>query len=278
MLVDYFSNFIELDYLPDTSSLTVIRKLKMHFARHGVPDCLVSDNGPQYIASEFRRFAATWKFKHVTTSPHYPQANGMAESAVKTCKSIMKKSLLSKSDPYLGLLDHRNTPTAATGMSPCQRLFGRRTKTLLPLSESLLKAGDLVHMKLPGKTQWSQAVVTSKIAPRSYKVEANGKAYRRNRKQLRSSKEHLQESTLEMDEDDHIDVDALLDKTQLSQVAIPNAEKQTTLTPLSPQLPYTSRTPEKIEKTPQVPITSGTRSRYGRLIKPPKKFDPDSYK
>ena len=68
----------------------------------------------------------------------------MAESAVKTCKSIMKKSVLSKSDSYLGLLDHRNTPTAATGMSPCQRLFGRGTKTLLPLSESLLKTDKSV--------------------------------------------------------------------------------------------------------------------------------------
>ena len=139
----------------------------------------------------------------------------------------MKKSLLSKADPHLGLLDYRNTPTAATGMSPCQRLFGRLTKTLLPLSESLLKtdksvsdllkrgrvkqakyfdqhskhlselkSGDLVRMKLPGNTQWSQAVVTSKIAPRSYNVEANGKAYRRNFKQLPSTKEPLQESTL----------------------------------------------------------------------------------
>ena len=54
-------------------------------------------------------------------------------------------------------------------------------------------------LKLPGKTQWSRAVVTSKIAPRSYKVEANGRAYRRNQKQLRSTKEPLQESTLEMD-------------------------------------------------------------------------------
>ena len=308
VLADYFSNFIELDYLPDTSSLTVICKLKMHFARHGVPDCLVSDIGPQYTSSESRRFAATWKFKHVTTSPNYPQANGMAESAVKTCKSIMKKSLISKSDPYLGLLDHRNT-TAATGMSPCQRLFGRRTKTLLPLTESLLKtnrsvsdllkkdrvkqakyfdqhskhhselkSGDLVRMKLPGKTQWSQAVVTSKIAPRSYKVEANGKAYRRNRKQLRSTKEPLQEYTLEMDEDDHMNVNPLPEKTQLSQVATPNAKKQTATTPLRPQPPYASRTPEKSERTPQVPITSEIRSRYGRLIKPPKKIDPDSYK
>lgn len=144
VLVDFYSNFIELDYLADTSSQTVIHKLKMHFARHGVPDYVVSDNGPQYTSSEFRRFAVTWKFSHVTTSPHYPQANGMAESAVKTCKTIMKKALLSKSDPYLGLLDHHNTPTAATGMSPCQRLFGRRTKTLLPFSESLLKTDQTV--------------------------------------------------------------------------------------------------------------------------------------
>ena len=129
-------------------------------------------------------------------------------------------------------------------MSPRQRLFGRPTKTLFPLSESLLKteksvsdllkgsrvkqakyfdqhskhlselkSGDLVRMKLPGKTQWSQAVVTSKIAPRSYKVEPNGKDYRRNHKQLRPTKEPLQESTLEMDEDDHTNVNTLLKKT-----------------------------------------------------------------
>ena len=194
-------------------------------------------------------------------------------------------------------------------MSPCRHLFGRRTKTLLPFSESLLKtnksvsdllkkdrvkqakyfdqhskhlselkSGDLVRMKLPGKTQWSQAVVTSKIAPRSYKVEANGKAYRRNRKQLCSTTEPLQESTLEMDKDDHMNVNPLPEKTQLSQVATPNAKKQTVTTPLRPQPPYASRTPEKSERTPQVPITSEMRSRYGRLIKPPKKFDPDSYK
>ena len=116
LLVDYLSNFIELDYLPDTSSLTGIRKLKMHFARHGVPHCLVTNNGPQYMSSEFRQLAATWNFKHVTTSPPYPEANGKTESAVKTFKSIMKKSLLSMSDPYPGLLDHCNTPRAATRM------------------------------------------------------------------------------------------------------------------------------------------------------------------
>ncbi|PFX14895.1 Uncharacterized protein K02A2.6 [Stylophora pistillata] len=150
VLVDYYSNFIELDHLADPSSQTVIHKLKMHFSRHGVPDYVVSDNGPQYTSSDFRRFAATWKFTHVTILPHYPKANGMAESAVKTCKTLMKRALLSQSDPYLGSLDHHNTPTAATGMSPCQRLFGRRTKTLLPFSESLLKTDQTVSDLLKG--------------------------------------------------------------------------------------------------------------------------------
>ena len=99
-------------------------------------------------------------------------------------------------------------------------------------------------MKLLSKTQ-----TTSKIAPRSYKVEANGKAYRRNRKQLRSIKEPLQESTLEMDEDDHMSLNP--PPAQLSQV-----EKQTATTPPRPQPPYASSTPEKSERTHQVPITS----------------------
>ena len=285
VLVDYYSSFIELDYLADTSSQTVIHKLKMHFARHGVPDYVVSDNGPQYTSSEFRRFATTWKFKHVTTSPHYPQANGMAESAVKTCKTIMKKALLS-------------------GILPCQRLFGRRTKTLLPFSESLLKtdqtvsnllkkdrvkqakhfdqhtkqlselrSGDMVRMKLPGETQWSQAVVSSKIAPRSYKVEVNGRFYRRNRTQLRSTKEPVKESPSEMDEDDLTTSNNLPEQTQLSPAS---TQGKAATTPPRRQLFPSPRTKELSARTPQVATTTEIRTRYGRLIKPPKKFDIES--
>ena len=302
--VDYYSNFIELDYLANTSSQTVIHKLKMHFATHGVPDYVVSDNGPQYTSSEFRRFATTWKFKYVTTSPHYPQANGMAESAVKTCKTIMKKALLSKSDPYLGSLDHHNTPNAATGMSPCQRLFGRRTKTLLSFSEPLLKteqtvsdllkkdrvkqakyfdqhtkqlselkSGDIVRMKLPGGTQWSQAVVSSKIASRSYKVEVNGRFYRRNRKQLRSTKEPLQESPYEMDEDDLTTSNNLSEQTQPSPAS---TQAKVATTPPRRHLFLSPRTTELSGRPPQVTTTTEIRTRYGRLIKPPKKFDIES--
>ena len=44
--VDYFSDFFELDHLRSISSVYVIKKLKGHFARHGIPEQLVTDYGP----------------------------------------------------------------------------------------------------------------------------------------------------------------------------------------------------------------------------------------
>ena len=47
--VDCYSNFIEVDHLRNENSFTVICKLKAHFARQGIPDVLVIDNGPQFF-------------------------------------------------------------------------------------------------------------------------------------------------------------------------------------------------------------------------------------
>ena len=139
VIVDYYSNFLEVERLKSTTSNAVIQSLKAVFARHGIPDIVMSDNGPQYSSDEFRKFALAWEFKHITTSPRYPSSNGKAESAVKICKTLLKKSQVSKSDLYLALLDHRNTPTEQTNLSPAQRLFGRQTRTLLTLSPTMLQ-------------------------------------------------------------------------------------------------------------------------------------------
>ena len=139
VLVDYYSNFIEVDVLPDTLSTTIIYLLKRQFSRHGIPDKLRTDNGPQFSSAAFKKFAYDWHFEHATSSPGYAQSNGLAESAVKTVKGIMKKAKASGSDPWMGLLAHRNTPSQDMDTSPAQRLFGRRTKTTLPATEELLR-------------------------------------------------------------------------------------------------------------------------------------------
>ena len=82
--VDCFSNFWETERLRDTKAFTCVRKLKSHFARNGIPEIVTSDNGPQFTSSQFALFTREWGFKHRTSSLHQQQANGQAESAVKT--------------------------------------------------------------------------------------------------------------------------------------------------------------------------------------------------
>ena len=107
-MVDHYSDYIELDSLnPNTSANTVIRAMKRQFARHGIPDELLTDNGPQFDSHEYSRFAQEYGFIIVKSSPYYSWGNGKAESAVKIAKNILKKSR--KEDPYLALLAYRNT-------------------------------------------------------------------------------------------------------------------------------------------------------------------------
>ncbi|UYV83113.1 PLEKHD1 [Cordylochernes scorpioides] len=76
---------------------------KSIFARHGIPETAVSDNGTQFgAAREFANFARQYGFTHVTSSPRFPQSNGMAEAGVKIAKLILKKN----QDPSLGLLEY----------------------------------------------------------------------------------------------------------------------------------------------------------------------------
>ena len=71
-------------------------------------------------------------------SPGNSKANGKPESGVKTAERILKKSIRAGTDPYLAVLDYRNTPTQGMTTSPAQRLMSRRTKTLLPTTQSIL--------------------------------------------------------------------------------------------------------------------------------------------
>lgn len=80
-----------MDYLEDIQIRTVIRKLKAHFARYGIPHTLYSVNGAQHTAEEFKTFSTKLKFKRKTSFPGHPQSNGKAESPVKTHGKGKKK-------------------------------------------------------------------------------------------------------------------------------------------------------------------------------------------
>ena len=110
-MVDYFSRYPEVVQLRSTTSGAVISHLKSVFARHGIPEVVRSDNGPQYASKEFSEFAQSYGFQHITSSPKYPQSNGQAERMVQTVKQLLRDS----EDPYLAILSYRATPMPWSG-------------------------------------------------------------------------------------------------------------------------------------------------------------------
>ncbi|XP_046857695.1 uncharacterized protein K02A2.6-like [Xenia sp. Carnegie-2017] len=136
IVVDYYSRYPEVAELRDTKAQTVINKTKSIFSRHGIPETVVSDNGPQYSSEEYRQFAKDYNFCHNTISPRYPQSGGLHEKTVQTMKNILKKCKANGEDPYLALLDYRNTPI--DGVTPAQALMSRRLRSTIPTSQRKL--------------------------------------------------------------------------------------------------------------------------------------------
>ena len=116
--VDYYSNFIEVDYLPTTTTKQVITNLKGHFARYGIPVQIVTDSGSQFLSREFKNFTRNWGIGHVTSLPQHHKSNGKVEAAVKITKAMMRKALLNGTDQYEALLELRNTPRQDTVLKP----------------------------------------------------------------------------------------------------------------------------------------------------------------
>jgi len=136
VLMDYFSRYPEVTELSNMTAALVINRCKSFFARHGIPEEVRSDCGSQFKElekSEFQKFAKEYGFIHRTSSPRYPQSNGFAEAAVKTVKTLIKKS----QDPYKALLEYRATPLS-NGYSPAELLMGRRIRTTLPMNPQRL--------------------------------------------------------------------------------------------------------------------------------------------
>ena len=68
MIVDYYSRFIEIALLKQTTASEVIAHTKSIFARHGVPELVFSDNGHQYTSAQYKKFSQDYGFEHITSS------------------------------------------------------------------------------------------------------------------------------------------------------------------------------------------------------------------
>ncbi|XP_029141632.1 uncharacterized protein K02A2.6-like, partial [Protobothrops mucrosquamatus] len=161
LLVDSHSKWLEVVPVSSTTTARTIQVLRGIFASHGLPDVLVSDNGPQFTSFEFQAFLRLADF----------------------------------------LLAHRTTPCTATGKSPAELRWGRHLITKLDRLHPDRVASQVSQLRTPRRLQvgdpvwarnygpghlWVTAVVCKVSGPLSYKVALDdGRVIRRHIDQLR---------------------------------------------------------------------------------------------
>ena len=291
LTIDYFSKFIEVDHLRSTTSSAIITALSAHFARHGIPEVFVSDNGPQYASHAFAVFLARQGIEHRTSSPHHPQSNGMAERAVRTIKSMLSKS----QDCNEALLAYRSTPLQC-GSSPAQLLMGRQIRSSVPSTPAQLEPAwpdlTLVRQREAG-TKDQQAAnfnarhavrpppnfnvtdrvwiidlgregkIKERITDRSYIVSSSGSNLRRNIKSLRP----LPDPAMD---DDHLEppdnADSTADNPDCPVAVNPDPLPQPVNQPDQPGDP---EPPALATQNPVAPaqLPEETTTRSGRVVK-----------
>ena len=189
--------------------------LRAMFARHGLPEQLVSDNGPQFTSSEFEQFLKGNCIKHILSAPYHPASNGLAERFIQTLKCTLKasekdgKTLQHRLAEFL--FEYRATPHATTNESPSELFLKRRIRTrfdlMLPNTKevvtshqaeqkkhhdkhakdrSLFPGTEVMVRDYIGSNKWIPGIVLDKLGPVTYSVEIeNGRIFKRHIEQLR---------------------------------------------------------------------------------------------
>ncbi|KFD51348.1 hypothetical protein M513_07753 [Trichuris suis] len=187
IVVDAFSKWVEVNIVPIVSSKAAISSLRNLFATHGLPDCVVSDNGTAFTSVEFAEFMKSNCIRHLTAAPFHPASNGQAERLVQSTKEALRKEHSGDWNVRLArlLLAQHTTPCTATGKSPAEFLCNRRLSTLL--DKLCLKSrhhDDATSEHKKGRTfqvnalvfarcfnqseKWIPAVVVSRLGERLY--------------------------------------------------------------------------------------------------------------
>ncbi|XP_016303649.1 uncharacterized protein K02A2.6-like [Sinocyclocheilus anshuiensis] len=199
VVVDAHSKWPEVQLMTSTTAEKTIGVLRNLFSHYGLPEVLVSDNGPQFVSQEFANFLKANHVKHIRSAPYHPATNGQAERFVQSLKQALKASkgsstLQKRLETFL--LTYRNTPHPTTKESPSLLFLGRQLRTRLDAlkpsvtaavrlsqtSQVLWRAGrskqrqfgvgDVVlACDYRGRERWTSGMVMAQSGPVSYTVD-----------------------------------------------------------------------------------------------------------
>jgi len=150
-MIDYFSSYPFAVVIKDISSTAVIEVLERVFSEHGFPDGIVTDNGRQFVSTQFTKYLHMAGVTHIRSSPYFPKSNGKIERFHRFLKKSFRTATVDGKDwkrqlPRI-LQTYRATAHRATGETPSMLFLNRSIKTKLPVLYSV-KPDPLLSKKL----------------------------------------------------------------------------------------------------------------------------------
>ena len=215
LICDYFSKFPFLFQVKTMSFANMKDHLEELFSVEGIPDEIMSDNGPPFNGKEFSSYLTGLGIRHTTSSPNYPRSNGFIERQIQTVKRLIEKANSSGRSHQEALTGLRAQPLGDGLPSPSEILHGRSLVTrkaspvdltvvcqsLIALQAKYTKSHDKAKRAktqralvigeevyfLSGKNEWQIGIVTGTTdTGRSYNILTDeGTSLRRNRSHLK---------------------------------------------------------------------------------------------
>ena len=260
ILVDSHSKWVEVYPMKTTTTTKTLDILRRLFSSYGIPEEIVSDNGPQFTSSEFQDCMTKNGIKHTKVPPYHPASNGAAERTVQTVKRALTKQLLDPNQRKQKLSIHhklanflityRNTPQATTGRTPAELFLKRQPRTRFSLlkpnlattvedkqgkqrmfhdkgrvKERTLKVNQKVRVKSHQNNleKWVSGKVVKVCGPRTYIVQV----YKNGRNRF-------------------VHIDHVLPSQEESQMVVPDAIMPETSNPV--HVPVTNQIPQQYEQ------------------------------
>ncbi|XP_018396143.1 PREDICTED: uncharacterized protein K02A2.6-like [Cyphomyrmex costatus] len=213
IVVDAYSKWVEVRVTHTTTTTATIAMLDNIFASYGVPTTIVSDNGTQFTAEEFKTFLQSSGVKyHKRIALYHPATNGQTERYVQTVKNALATmgttpgSLQSNLNQFLQ--QYRKAPHVTTGQSPAQLFLGRNIRTRIDLVRP-----DNLHMNNTEKRQatlnlsfrefqskqtvyflssnprldkWVKGRIVSRLGDLHYEIDYEGRRFKRHVDHIRA--------------------------------------------------------------------------------------------
>ena len=254
VLIDSHSKWIEVIHMgTNTTTEKTMNELRLIFACHGLPEELVSDNGPQFRAAAFQTFMKQNGIRHILVPTYHPASNGAAERTVRVVKEALKKQVFGGSSKCNMkqrlanfLLKYRTTPQSTTGFTPAELLMKRRLRTRLSLilpdlsqkveskqssqrrhfrgsrRQRSFHVGNKVRVLAPSHREgkWELGEVVTVCGTRRYLVDVGGRVrsvHVDHMLQANDNQECLQESCDNLGLDDYFDLVSVPELAQSKQ-------------------------------------------------------------